>query len=468
MRPLRLVAAVTAAVLVVGYGVADALDVAPGLITLESAPASVPARPLASDPARQSAGAVLPGLSSTAPVPSAAGLTRTLGPLLAARALGKSTSLAVVDVATSEVLLDRAAAVPRTPASTVKLLTAAAALSAVGGSTQLPTRVVQGASADEVILVGGGDILLTPGASQPESTVGRAGLATLAAQAAAQLRSTGHRHVVVGFDDSLFEGPNASPAWSSADLQVGFTARISPLGLVGDRARLGRASATDPALATARSFVAALRRQGIAVTATPARTRADDEAPVLAEVRSATVAELVELALTTSDNTLAEVLARLSAHSMGRPTTFQDAAVAVVDRVQSLGVDTGPAHLADSSGLGRGSVVPARALAHLLAVSAGPDHPELRPLLDGLPVSGFTGTLATRFAKPPAHAAAGTVRAKTGTLTGVNSLAGVTVDADGRLLAFALMSDQVPVGGSASARAAADLVAGALSACGCR
>ena len=57
------------------------------------------------------------------------------------------------------------------------------------------------------------------------------------------------------------------------------------------------------------------------------------------------------------------------------------------------------------------------------------------------------------------------MRAKTGTLTGVSSLAGVVVDADGRLLVFALMSNGV---NPATARPELDAVAAGLAACGCR
>jgi D-alanyl-D-alanine carboxypeptidase/D-alanyl-D-alanine-endopeptidase (penicillin-binding protein 4) len=61
------------------------------------------------------------------------------------------------------------------------------------------------------------------------------------------------------------------------------------------------------------------------------------------------------------------------------------------------------------------------------------------------------------------------VRAKTGTLTAVSSLAGIVHDADGRLITFALVADQVPPGVEATraAEAALDRVAAVLAACGC-
>jgi D-alanyl-D-alanine carboxypeptidase/D-alanyl-D-alanine-endopeptidase (penicillin-binding protein 4) len=188
---------------------------------------------------------------------------------------------------------------------------------------------------------------------------------------------------------------------------------------------------------------------------------------VLGEVRSAPVADVVAVTLGESDNALAEVLGRLAARAMGRPPTFEDSAIAVVDQVERLGIDTGATHLVDVSGLGDGSVVPARVLTDLLHLAASPDHPELRPLLTDLPVAGFSGTLGDRFTRGSAHAAAGLLRAKTGTLTGVSTLAGYVVDDDGRLLLFSIMADRVPATGTLAARQAVDRFGTALVRCGC-
>jgi D-alanyl-D-alanine carboxypeptidase/D-alanyl-D-alanine-endopeptidase (penicillin-binding protein 4) len=76
-------------------------------------------------------------------------------------------------------------------------------------------------------------------------------------------------------------------------------------------------------------------------------------------------------------------------------------------------------------------------------------------------VAGFTGTLSTRYT----DGAAGVVRAKTGTLTGVNALAGTVVDRDGRLLAFAFLA--ADTASRDPAQAALDRAATALAACGC-
>jgi D-alanyl-D-alanine carboxypeptidase/D-alanyl-D-alanine-endopeptidase (penicillin-binding protein 4) len=88
-------------------------------------------------------------------------------------------------------------------------------------------------------------------------------------------------------------------------------------------------------------------------------------------------------------------------------------------------------------------------------------------VLSGLPVAGFDGTLEKRFRTGPELPAAGVVRAKTGTLNGVSALAGLVRTRDGRLLAFDLTADSVPIGATLAAQRALDRLAAALAGCGC-
>ncbi|HVN13721.1 MAG TPA: D-alanyl-D-alanine carboxypeptidase/D-alanyl-D-alanine-endopeptidase, partial [Kineosporiaceae bacterium] len=207
-------------------------------------------------------------------------------------------------------------------------------------------------------------------------------------------------------------------------------------------------------------------RDGISVTGSVVRAKAPDGGAELARGESATIGDLVEHALTDSDNTIAEALARVVAVTAGRQATFADGGVAVLDRVDLLGVPVAGAHLSGGSGLGSGNQVSADTLARLLVLAASPAHPELRPLLTGLPVAGASGTLSDRFSATRERVGLGLVRAKTGTLTGVSSLAGTVVDADGRQLGFVLLAPRVA--STLAARTALDAAASALAACGCR
>jgi D-alanyl-D-alanine carboxypeptidase/D-alanyl-D-alanine-endopeptidase (penicillin-binding protein 4) len=90
----------------------------------------------------------------------------------------------------------------------------------------------------------------------------------------------------------------------------------------------------------------------------------------------------------------------------------------------------------------------------------------LRQVLTGLPVSGFTGSLAYRFDTGPADAR-GRVRAKTGTLTGVHGLAGVVDDVSDGRMSFVVVADQVKPRKELAAQTLVDRIAGALGACTC-
>lgn len=181
---------------------------------------------------------------------------------------------------------------------------------------------------------------------------------------------------------------------------------------------------------------------------------------------SPTVARLVERLLTTSDNQLAEAMARQVALAAHQPAGFEGAATAVTQELAKLGVPMAGVVLNDGSGLNPDNAIPPAVLVRLLALAASDQHPTLRPILTGLPIAGFTGTLGKRYGSGSGAAdAAGLIRAKTGTLRGVNTLAGTVVDADGRLLTFAVMTRTTAP--ADTARAAMDRIAARLTACGC-
>ncbi|WP_346766196.1 D-alanyl-D-alanine carboxypeptidase/D-alanyl-D-alanine-endopeptidase [Streptomyces sp. A0592] len=386
-------------------------------------------------------GAVGPGVprgQAAAATPSDT-LAARLKPLLADPALGTLRTASVVDTATGQVLYASGARDAMTPASTVKIATAAAVLAALGPEHRIRTTVVPGAAPGQVVLVGGGDPSLTAKKKSPAGSGGS--LVALAADAAQALKAAGTDTVTLGYDDSLYSGPVRHP--------IGVNPNIAPVtALAADEGRPDDSTsgpvdrADDPARAAARAFRTLLTERGIKVTGEPARAKAAADAQPLAVTQSTPVAGLVERMLTNSDNDIAEALARQTALASGQPASFEGAEKAVASRLAGLGIDMTGSRFADGSGLNRADKVSAGLLTGLLAKAADPRHPELRPVLTGLPVAGFTGTLRARNAGT--SPAAGLVRAKTGTLTGVNSLSGTVVDPTGRLLAFAFLTANSP------------------------
>ena len=107
---------------------------------------------------------VLAAAGGVGVAPSAAKVKAALDPLVGAAALGDTVNVSVLDVTSGDVLYERNADLLTTPASTTKLLTAAAILAARGPAYRLSTTAVAGAAPGEVVLVGGGDPTLSVGA----------------------------------------------------------------------------------------------------------------------------------------------------------------------------------------------------------------------------------------------------------------------------------------------------------------
>jgi D-alanyl-D-alanine carboxypeptidase/D-alanyl-D-alanine-endopeptidase (penicillin-binding protein 4) len=470
--------------LLVALLVPAALLVAPGFLGPEP-PAPVPPAPAwQQPPATLSPERGLEPLDDNAAVPLASSVTAQLEPLLKADGGGNFTGL-VQDALTGQVLFDRGGSESRVPASNLKLLTAVAALRSLGPAHRFTTTVVAGPAAGQVVLVGGGDVLLAPGDSNGNQVMGHAGLATLAAAAVQALSAAGTTgEIKVLVDDSLFTGPALNPAWGSGDVAAGEVAPIYPLAL--NSARYDPAVATGPrpqdsAITAGEEFAARLRAAGAAagltVAAAVERSPGTGQAAggpageaggaALAEVESATVAEQVDLMLRESDNYLAEVLGRMAAAAAGQPGSNDGATAAVRAQLAEAGIPADAVTLVDVCGLAMGNQVSARQLAEVVRVITTGTDERLRAALDGFPVAGLTGTLNTRYRDDSTARGAGLVRAKTGTLNTVLALSGYVVDADGRLLVFSFIGNGLTPG-AAGNRAALDQAATALAACGCR
>jgi D-alanyl-D-alanine carboxypeptidase/D-alanyl-D-alanine-endopeptidase (penicillin-binding protein 4) len=401
---------------------------------------------------------VLASLSADAPAPGPDVLAGQLAPLLGSAALGAGVSAEVVDVAGGDVLIGMDADDPATPASTAKLLTAAAALTTLDPTDTVKTTVVAGATPGEVVLVGGGDPTLSRTA--PSQTYpGAPTVADLATQIVAALPAgTPVTRVVV--DSSLYTGDLTAEGWGPADAPSAYAAPVTATAVDGARVAPGStARSGQPGLDAGSALADALGATG----ATVVLGKAPEGAKTLATVESAPIVRLVEQALSMSDNMLAEALARQVALARDLPASFEGSAQAVTAALADAGVDVGGVTLFDGSGLSLQDQVPARVLTAVVAGAADGSLDGASALLSGLPVAGYDGTL---FDRGDAETAPGTVRAKTGTLLGVHALAGTVVTLDGRLLAFAVVADGSS--NEVAAEAALDDVAAVLAGCGCR
>lgn len=407
----------------------------------------------------------LHGPDASAPAPTQQGVEQALAGPLANSALGTLTGV-VIDPTTGETLYQRDAGDAVTPASTGKLITAAAALLSLDHTQQLVTKVVQGDQPGEVIIVGGGDPTISSLKVGNESMYpGAAHLSDLVDQ----VKASGATVSTVYVDESRYTGPGLATSWLPADVVAGYIAPIVPAMLDGDRQDATKnysPRTNDPGKTLVNEFATRIG----ATAGSSVDKKAPANAKVLGEIRSAPVAQLVDNMLDRSENTLGDILAREVAVKTGKEPSFDGATAAMLDVLRQNNFDVDGAVLKDGSGMSTENKVSAKLLAQILAVAAAPDGKDprtakLRPLLGGLPVAGGSGTLADRYTQGAAAEGKGWVRAKTGTLTGVNSLAGIVLDKDNRPLVFAFLTTGT---NGSTARPALDTVSAALRGCGCQ
>lgn len=449
---------------VVGAQPGDSASTAP------AAPASAPSTPAPASPSSATAKPAPPKLNLPSPVLAAAS-PRVVPDKAAVAAriraikvkgMGSSYSGSVVEVGTGKVLYTHNATRGYIPASTMKLLTSTAALSILGPDHTFKTSVVS-PKRGQIILVGGGDPYLArkAGADYPK----RATINGLARATASRLKQDKIKKVSLGYDSSLFKGPAWNPRWpafyrDSVSRTSALWVDEGPIGFgsPGPRPR-------DPAKQAATAFADALSKQGITVTTTR-RAQAPKSAPLVARVSSMSLERIVERLIMVSDNDAAEVIYRQAAVGAGRPGSIAEANKVVRSELTQLGIWEQGMTINDGSGMARQTKVPADSMVKMLRAAAEQQHPELRAVITGLSVAGVEGSLKRRYVDDQSLAARGVVRAKTGTLNKVRSLAGVVRTSDGSLLAFAFLINNPK--NEYAAMVWLDRVTAAISTCGCR
>ncbi len=410
-------------------------------------------------PAASAKPAVVP-VSDSAPKPKPDRLAAVLAPALADPNLGKLTGR-VTDALTGAELWQQGGDVPMQPASTNKSLTAAAALLTLDRDARLTTRVLRTDKPGVVVLKGGGDPTLS--AAHPGEETWYRDAARISDHAE-QVERAGIDATEVQVDISAYSGPTMAPGWDPLDIDGGDIAPMEAVMLDGGRTQpvsVDSARSRTPALDAGRALAVALEVDPKKVTVLPSGLRGGQE---IGSVQSPPLINRLRDMMNASDNVMAESMGREVAAALGNPQSFDGAARSVLSALRSAGIDTAGATLLDSSGLSVDDRLTAKTLDEVVAVAVGPNQPKLRPLVDLLPIAGGSGTLSNRYLDTENHRpAAGFLRAKTGSLTGTNSLAGIITDASGRVLTFALISnDAGPTG-----RIALDTLAATLRTCGC-
>lgn len=424
----------------VGYTIADVYDVAPGLLTAQSAPT----RTYSAIPTPLAAGAVAGKADRDVPIDEkkAEKLITALG-----ESEGTGNFSVAIAAADGTIAAERNLDTEREPASTTKTLTAFAAVHTLEMSGTLDTEVylTHADTSPTIVLQGHGDMLLGEGQNDPSHINGRAGLATLAQHTAQSLRQRGIDQVALAVDDSLFGDDNTSTALEQNNDGNAMYTPLSSMAVDGGRMRYGLTADPDaftdyPTLSrttasdAAQTFRSLLTQQGITVTDS-SDTSGTEASARIAKVSSAPLNEVMAFMLRHSDNTLAELFARLTALKLGLGNSMDADIQAVVQVLRANDIPTDGLHLTSCSGLAAGTRLRIPTLLTVQRSLVGLDDGGAAEI-EGLSVPGLTGTARNRAANDDIK---GLARVKTGSLGGVRALVGNVSREHGGVLLFAVI-----------------------------
>ncbi|WP_022907335.1 D-alanyl-D-alanine carboxypeptidase/D-alanyl-D-alanine endopeptidase [Curtobacterium sp. B18] len=465
-RPVPWIAGGLATVLVLGSG---------GAVAVAAATMPTPETTTAATATPSTSSSATPTTTAPTPTPTPSGRTvpddaagpsalRTCTITSAASASGLGAFEGyVMNAKTGEVLFSRNGDKAAQTGSVMKTLTTATALAVLGGDHRIPTTVTR-ESGGAIALVGHGDATLSAGGATVYP--GAPTLAQLAQQVKAKLGSTPVTTIVA--DGTYWSAADAwDPTWPVSERTIGYQPEVTALMVDGDRANPGAQTSprsTDPIGRAGALFKTALANAGVAGAANAQVVqRATTSSDTIATVSSQPVSTLIGQMIPNSDNTLAEMLARISSKESGANGSAASLTSVYQAALGTYGVDPSGIVIKDGSGESAANAVSPNFVAHLMVqVAAGAKG--LGTLANALPVSGQSGTLASRFTGANA-VARGKVHAKTGWIDSANTLGGYIDAADGTRLTFAFYA----IGSSrAAALPALDAVTAATYSCGSR
>lgn len=322
--------------------------------------------------------------------------------------------LMVYDLTADSAIYKRGERQTLRPASTMKLITAIAAIDRLGGSYQLKTSLYYKGTIDNHTL--SGDI-----------------------------------YCVGGFD----------PRFNSDDMRA-FVEGIAQMEIdtirgclyadvtMKDTARLGEGWCWDddnpilsPLLISRKDefverFRDGLKETGIVVDAITANGALPNGSKLIC-TRSHTIDQILMKMMKESDNLYAEAMFyQLAASSGEQPASAKHARAIIKRLLKRLGVNSGY-RIADGSGLSLYNYVSASMEVELLKYAYRNSNVYMH-LYPSLPIAGQDGTLRRRM---KGSFTSGNVHAKTGTLEGVISLAGYLTSANGHVIAFSIINQGV-------------------------
>ena len=159
----------------------------------------------------------------------------------------------------------------------------------------------------------------------------------------------------------------------------------------------------------------------------------------LSQVESPPLSKMIRFALLYSDNVLSQRLAMLATGKNGYPLNKDGLNDMIHEKLTALNVDTTGMYLVDGSGLGGSNRISAATVSQLLLKIRS--EPQLKVVYDALPVGGESGTLIGRY-HTTAPQAVGIVKAKTGSTRHTVSLAGYTSSGEKEYV-FVVIADGV-------------------------